>query len=61
MKNLFIAVGIFMLAVSMSVQSQEGLYIGPSLSYYYSSIVIGFVSGHDEAGVLSFNIGLSVF
>jgi|TARA_R110000822_G_scaffold187752_28_gene326940 OOP family OmpA-OmpF porin len=56
MKNLFIAVGIFMLAVSMSVQSQEGLYIGPSLSYYYldSDRV---VSGHDEAGVLSFNIG----
>lgn len=56
MKKLFIAVGGLMLAVSMSAQSQEGLYLGPSLSYHYldSDRVI---SGHDEAGVMSFNLG----
>lgn len=56
MKKLLIAAGGLMLAVSMSAQSQEGLYLGPSLSYHYldSDRVI---SGHDEAGVLSFNLG----
>ncbi|MEH6617317.1 MAG: OmpA family protein [Porticoccus sp.] len=56
MKKLLIAVGGLMLAVSMSAQSQEGLYVGPSLSYYYldSDRV---VSGHDESGITSFNIG----
>ncbi|MEH6467976.1 MAG: OmpA family protein [Porticoccus sp.] len=56
MKKLLIAAGGLMLAVSMSAQSQEGLFLGPSLSYYYldSERV---VSGHDEAGVTSFNIG----
>jgi OOP family OmpA-OmpF porin len=56
MKKLLVAVGGLLLAVSMSAQSQEGLYLGPSISYLYldSDRV---VKGHDEAGVMSFNIG----
>ena len=56
MKRLVVAMGTLLLVGSMSVQAQDGFYVGPSLSYLNldSKRV---VSGHDEAGVLGFNLG----
>ncbi|WP_461515867.1 OmpA family protein [Porticoccus sp.] len=56
MKKLAFAAGVSLVALSASVFAQEGLYLGPSLGYYYldSERVI---SGHDESGVLGLNLG----
>lgn len=60
MKKLAAVIGVSVLALSASVFAQEGLYLGPSLGYYYldSERV---VSGHDEAGVLGLNVGYRFF
>jgi OOP family OmpA-OmpF porin len=61
MKKLAVAAGVSVLALSAAtVQAQEGLYLGPSLGYYYlySDRVI---SGHDDAGVAGINIGYRFF
>ncbi|TNE93978.1 MAG: OmpA family protein [Gammaproteobacteria bacterium] len=60
MKKLAAAIGVSLLTLSASVFAQEGLYLGPSLGYYYldSDRV---VSGHDEAGVAGFNVGYRFF
>tara|TARA_R110001592_G_scaffold363352_3_gene684937 strand:+ start:12346 stop:13308 length:963 start_codon:yes stop_codon:yes gene_type:complete len=56
MKKLFAAMGALLLIGSVSVQAQDGFYVGSSLSYLNldSKRV---VSGHDEAGILGFNLG----
>jgi OOP family OmpA-OmpF porin len=58
MKKISAVMGTLLLAVSVSASAQtpEGLYLGPSLGYYYldSDRVI---SGHDESGVLGLNLG----
>lgn len=56
MKKITAAASALLLGVSVSAQSQEGLYLGPSLSYMYldSERV---VNGHDEAGILGLNLG----
>jgi len=60
MKKLVAALGLSLLALTASVHAQEGLYLGPSLGYYYldSDRVI---SGHDDAGVAGLNIGYRFF
>lgn len=60
MNKFIAAAGALLLGVSVSAQSQDGLYLGPSLSYLYldSDRV---VSGHDEAGVLGLNVGYRFF
>ncbi len=56
MKKLFAAMGTLLLVGSVSVQAQDGFYVGSSLSYLNldSKRV---VSGHDESGVLGLNLG----
>lgn len=58
MKKISAVMGTLFLAVSVSASAQtpEGLYLGPSLGYYYldSDRVI---RGHDESGVLGLNFG----
>lgn len=56
MKKLFAAMGTLLLVGSVSVQAQDGFYVGSSLSYLNldSKRV---VNGHDESGVLGLNLG----
>ena len=56
MKKLFAAMGTLLLATTISVQAQEGFYVGPSLSYFNLDSKRA-VRGHDDSGVLGLNLG----
>ncbi len=61
MNNIFrILVCTFLVMTMSSAHSSEGLYLAPSLSYYYldSDRV---VSGHEDAGVAGLNLGYRFF
>jgi len=56
MKKLAFAAGVSLVALSASVFAQEGLYLGPSLGYYYLDSNRA-IDSHDESGVLGLNVG----
>ena len=60
MKNFITTIFAALLLVAFSAQAAEGIYLGPSLSYYYLDSDRT-IDSHDESGLVGLNLGYRFF